>query len=117
MNPLDNIINELERIVGEDADLQNFLPVQTGWLDYGLPLEQGPYPCVRFDGLTSIDDKLNRYYLNVKLWDNDMSIEFLTKTEQFRAALSASDKFQVQGYIHPPETSRNCSVFSVVLAA
>lgn len=117
MNPLDNIIAELERIAGGDANLQDFLPVQTGWLDYGLPAEQGPYPCVRFDGLTALDDKLNRYYLNVKLWDNDMGIDFLTKTEQFRLALSASDKFQVQGYIHQPETSRNCTTFAVVFIA
>ncbi|KQN09074.1 hypothetical protein [Sphingomonas sp. Leaf28] len=113
MNPLDNIILELERIVGEDANIQVFLPVQTGWLDYGLPAEQGPYPCLRIDGLTSLDDKLNRYYLNLKLWGMDMGIGFIEQIEQLRAALATSDKFHCMGYIHQPEPARNCSVFAM----
>jgi hypothetical protein len=113
VNPLDNIILELERIAGEDANLQEFLPVQTGWLDYGLPTEQGPYPCLRVDGLVCLDDKLNRYYLNLKLWSMDMGIDFLNQVEQLRSALASSDKFQSMGYLHQPEPSRNMAVFAL----
>lgn len=113
MNPLDNIIAELERIAGQDADLNQFLLVQTGWLDYGLPPEQGQYPCLRIDGLVCLDDKLNRYYLNLKFWSMDMSIGFLSQVEVLRLALSKSDKLASMGYVHQPEPSRNCAVFAL----
>lgn len=113
MSPLDNIILELERIASTDDNLRDFLYVQTGWLDYGLPAEQGPYPCLRIDGLTCLDDKLNRYYLNLKLWDIDMGIEFLGRVEHLRQALAQSDKFDCMGYVHQPEPARNCAVLAV----
>lgn len=113
MNPLDNLIAELERVVSGSAAMSEVMPVQTGWIDYGFPPENGPYPCVRLDGLVSLDDKQNRYLVNVKLWSMDMRATFFTDVETLRSALDGSSKFQIEGYVHQPDTGRNCAIFQV----
>lgn len=114
MSVLDSIIAELENVVGASKSVQNILRIQTGWLDYGLPLQQGPYPCLRMDGLTSLNDKVNRHYLNIKLWSMTMDASFFNEVEQVQAALAVSERIQFDGFIHQPEENRNCAVFPVV---
>lgn len=93
--------------------------VGAGWIDSGIPDPAGPYPCVRIDGLQCLDDKLDRYMANIKLFDRDTSSGFYDTAEAFRRAISSSPSIQVQvqGYIDRPDTGFSCALFPVTFTA
>ena len=117
MNPINFIVEHIEALVAATPQLRSALPAVPGWIDYGLPSEFGPPTCVRLDGLFALDDKLNRYSVNVKLWSDDNSGGFFELVEAFRSALARSNSIAVQGYIHQPDEERNCALFPVTFAA
>ena len=117
MNPVELLAAEIESLVRADTDLSAAFPDVPGWLDYGPPLDGGPSPCVRLDGLTDLNDKLGRYTCFIKLWSTDTTSAFITLAEQFKAVLNTSTMMDPGGYLPRPEGGRSCAMWTVTFAA
>jgi hypothetical protein len=115
MNPYDPLIAAIKNAVATTPTLKSTFTGK-GWLDVGIPSANGPWPCIRVDGLVCLDDKLNRYSVNNKLFSKDLTYKFYDLAETLRAALIADATIMAGAYIDRPETGLSCVLFPVSFA-
>lgn len=117
MNPVEVIQDTIERIVRANTDLDAAFPVEGGWIDYGAPLSNGPFPCIRINSLEQVEDKRSLWNCAIRVYSQDMTHLFFDLPTALKRALDDSDQLVAGGYLHQPQDGLNCAVIPVTFAA
>lgn len=91
------LVTHIQELVSAQSGLAN---LKLGLVKFELPKV---FPSIYLDGLTFVDDKLERHTFNVCFVSKDMSIEQLDYAKLILAALKQSRCIQAQQLLHRPE--------------